>query len=372
VLPALSGSLLFIGLSSVPAAMLTRELKFQALAMRQVIATVISVVVAILTAFAGWGVWALVVQYLVLRVVTTVVLWFATDFRPRRGFSRPEARSMLGYSLKAMGAQLLAQGRDQGEVLLIGAIAGPVALGLYTIASRLVLVIGDVLGTVLGSVARPLFARVQSEPQRLGRAVAGTSGAGMLLLSPVLAVLALLSPQVVPQAFGHQWRGATAVAALLAIRGIFVAQSQLDRSVLLNAGRAGSELRLIALLTTLHVILVAALAGHGIKVLGIALLIEAVVVSPLRPLMLHRLLHVPLSAYGPPVRVGAATAISGLLAFAALQVTAADDVAAYAVVLGVGLLTYPPLVLLLARSTFIESWGAFRLVLRRRSPTAAS
>jgi O-antigen/teichoic acid export membrane protein len=371
VLPVLSLSLVFIGLSSVPAAMLTRELRFQALAMRQVIATVASVVVAILAALAGWGVWALVVQYLVLRVVTTAVLWFATDFRPRRGFSRPEARNMLGYSLKAMGAQLLSQGRDQGEVLLIGAIAGPVALGLYTIASRLVLVIGDVLGTVLGSVAVPLFARVQSEPRRLGRAIAGTSGAGMLMLSPVLVTLALLSPQLIPQVFGHQWRGATTVAALLALRGIFVAQSQLDRAVLLNAGRAGAELRLIAVLTTVHVVLVASLAGQGIEVLGVALLAEAVLVAPLRPIYVRRLLGVPLAAYVPGVRVALATGISGLLTFLALRMTHADHVAAYGVVVAVGLLSYPPLVLLIARGPLQESWEALRLVLRRRAPVAS-
>ena len=372
VLPVLSLSLLFIGLSSVPAALLTRELRFQALAMRQVIATVASVVVAIVTALAGWGVWALVSQFLVLRVVTTVVLWYATDFRPRRGFSRSEARHMLGYSLKAMGAQLLAQGRDQGEVLLIGALAGPVALGLYTIASRLVLVVGDVLGTVLGSVAVPLFARVQSEPARLARAIAGTSGAGMLLLSPVLTVLALLSPQVVPQVFGDKWRGATTVAALLALRGIFLAQSQLDRAVLLNTGRAGSELRLIAMLTTVHVALVAALAGHGIRLLAVALLVEAVLVAPLRPMLVRKLLEVPLSAYAPSLRVGLATAVSGVLTYAALQVTDAQHAASYGVVLGVGALTYPPLLLAVARGPLHESVAALRLVVRRGAAAAAS
>src|SRR3954447_21466162 len=121
VLPVLAVSLVFVGLSSVPVAMLLRELQFQVLAMRQVIATVLSVVTGIGLAFAGAGPWALVGQFLVLRVVTTIVLALATEFRPKGGFSRPEARKILSYSGKAMGAHLLYQSRDQGEVLLIGA-----------------------------------------------------------------------------------------------------------------------------------------------------------------------------------------------------------------------------------------------------------
>jgi O-antigen/teichoic acid export membrane protein len=368
VLPVLAVSLVFVGLSSVPVAMLLREMQFQVLAMRQVVATVLSVVTGIGLALAGAGPWALVGQFLVLRVVTTLVLVLATEFRPKGGFSRTEARKILSYSGKAMGAHLLFQARDQGEVLLIGAIAGPVALGVWTVASRLVLVIGDLLGTVLGSVAAPLFARVQSDGKRLGRAVSATSGIGTLVLAPALATLALTSHELIPHVFGSQWKPATGVAALLAMRGILVALSQLDRTVLLNAGKAGGELRLIAVLTALHVVLVAALAGQGVKVLAAGLLIEAVVIAPIRPLLLHRWLGVPLRSYVGVVTVGVATALSGSVVLAVLRLLDAHGVLVYGVVLGVGLLTYPLFVLVFAGPVFRETLATLRLFRQRGRP----
>jgi CDP-glycerol glycerophosphotransferase (TagB/SpsB family)/O-antigen/teichoic acid export membrane protein len=366
VLPALSISLIFAGISSVPAALLSRQLKFQAMAMRQVLSTLLSVVVAVLLAFAGAGVWALVAQTLVRQIVSTLVLMSATDFRPQRAFSREDAGVMLAYSLKAMGAQILSQAREQGDALIIGAIAGPVALGLWTVASRLVLVLGDLLGTVVGTVAVPLFARVQHDPQRLGRAISGTASIGTLVLAPALGVLALLSPQLIPHVFGEQWRGATTVATLLALRGVFVALGQLDRSVLLNAGHAGGELRLIAVLTTVHCALVAALATHGVNLLAAVLLVEALLVSPIRPYLIHRWLGVHYRAYAGTVRVTISAVLAGLITDAVLEVFSIDGAAAYGVVVFLGGALYGIFVLILARPVVNETLHALSLLRTRR------
>ena len=372
VLPILSLSMIFVGLSSVPVAMLTRELQFQVLAMRQVVATVASVVAGVGLALAGAGVWALVGQFLVLRVVTTLVLAMKTEIRPSGGFSPAEARTILTYSAKAMSAHLLFQARDQGEVLLIGAIAGPVALGIWTVANRLVLVIGDLLGTVIGSVARPLFARVQSDGPRLGRAISATGGIAMLVLAPALVAFALTASELVPHLFGSQWKPATAIAALLAVRGVFSALSQLDRTVLLNAGKAGGELRLITVLTALHIGLVAALAVHGVQALAVGLLVEAILIAPIRPMLLHRWLGVPLRSYAGIIMLLSAAGLSAGLVLGALDASDASGLLVYAVVLGVGGVTYPLLVLLLARPVVRETVQTVQLFRNRRRPAASA
>jgi O-antigen/teichoic acid export membrane protein len=366
VLPALALSLVFVGLSSVPAALLSRELRFQALAMRQVLATLLSVVVAVALALAGAGVWALVAQTLVRQVIASAVLMVATSFRPERAFSRPEARKMLGYSTKAMGAQLLAQLRDQGEALLIGALAGPIALGLWTVASRLVLVVGDLLGTVLGTVAVPLFARVQNEPRRLSRAIAATSSIAMLVLAPALVSMALVSTELVPHVFGKQWAGAATIATFLALRGVFIGASALDRAVLLSSGHAGGELRVIAVLTGVHIALVAALASHGVNLLALVLLVEAALCSPIRPWLIRHWLSVPYRTYAPAARVAVATALAGAVTFAVLHGFDVTGVQRYAVVAVIGGGLYLSLVTLLARPVVTEAISALTHLRGRR------
>jgi O-antigen/teichoic acid export membrane protein len=368
VLPALAVALVFVGLSSVPAALLQRELRFQQLAMRQVVATVVSVLAAVGLALAGAGLWALVAQTLVRHAVASTILMLASDFRPRWAFARHEVGPMVRYSSKAMGAQMLAQSREQGEVLLIGAIAGPVALGLWTVAGRLVNVLTDLLGTVVGTVAVPLFARVQGDPARLGRAVSATAGVGSLVLAPALAALALLSPELVTDVFGDQWDGAALVAAVLAMRGLLIALAGLDRSVLLNTGHAGGELRVIAGITAVHVVLVATLAPFGIEVLAVAVLVEAVVFAPLRPYLLHRWVAVPYSSYTGVSLVILSAATAGLTTLLSIDLLDLEGLGRYVAVLGGGGVAYVLLVSTLAHSVVKETLAALRLLRQRRRP----
>jgi O-antigen/teichoic acid export membrane protein len=372
VLPLLAVSLVFVGLSSVPAALLTRELRFQQLAMRQVIANVVSVIVAIVLAFAGAGVWALVAQNLVRQVVATAVLMTATDFRPRRDFSGGEAKKMLAYSTKAMGVTILSQSSGQAEILLIGAIAGPVPLGLWTIATRLVNVLSDLLGTVIGTVSVPLFARVQSDAVRLGRAIFGTGSLSLLLLAPALISLSLVSSPLIPQVFGHQWQRAAIIGGLLAVRGLPLAHQALDRAVLLSTGRAGGELRFISAATVLHCGLVAAFAHYGVRTLAWIVLAEAVVLVPIRPLLVHRWLGVPYRPYIGIARVDLATVVAGLITLGAVHGLHAHGSKVYLVVALVGGASYAALLALIARPALREAQRTVRLVRDRRRRRAAA
>jgi PST family polysaccharide transporter len=226
-------------------------------------------------------------------------------------------------------------------------------------------VLGDLLGTVIGTVAVPLFARVQADPPRLGRAVSATAGLGTLVLAPALGALALLSPELIPDVFGSQWRGAPGVAAILALRGLFTAMSSLDRAVLLNAGRAGGELRLISVITVVHCALVAVFARHGVEALAVVVLVEAVLFAPVRPYLLHRWLGVHYRCYLGAVQALVAAALAGGAALLTLRVLDVDGGAAYPTVLVVGGLAYALAVVLLARPVLRELLSALTLVRRR-------
>jgi teichuronic acid exporter len=187
-----------------------------------------------------------------------------------------------------------------------------------------------------------------------------------VVLAPALGALALLSPDLVPAVFGEQWAPATTIASLLAVRGLFTALSHMDRSVLLNAGRAGGELRVVAVLTAVHCGLVAAVAVHGVDVLALVLLVEAVLLAPLRPWLVHRWLGVPLSAYQGVLRVTASAAVAGLTVLLVVWELDAEGPARYAWVVLLGGPLYAVLLLLLARPVVTETMAALRMVAGKR------
>jgi O-antigen/teichoic acid export membrane protein len=173
----------------VPAALLQRDMRFKELAVRQVLATGLSVVAAVALALAGAGVWALVAQTLVRVGVACVVLWVTSDFRPRPVLSRADAREMLGYGTRSLGVTLGGAARQSGEPFLIGAVLGTVALGYWTVAIRLVSTIVDLCSAAMSSVSGPVFSELQDQPERLARTYGRILSVGAFVLVPVMTAM---------------------------------------------------------------------------------------------------------------------------------------------------------------------------------------
>src|SRR3712207_412461 len=129
-----------------------------------------------------------------------------------------------------------------GQHFIIGALAGPVMLGYWTVAGRLVGVVLDVLSSVAGAVAHPVFARLQETPERLARALGKTRAMTALLVVPALVLLSLVSEDVIPAVFGEQWAPTTTVASFLALSSLLLTIGNYDRSALLATGHPGAEL----------------------------------------------------------------------------------------------------------------------------------
>ena len=367
VLPVLSVAIVLASLSSVPAALLNREMEFRAIAVRQVSSTLVSVVVAVALAFAGAGVWALVAQTLTRSAVAAVVLGVLTPFRPSFSFSRREAWVMTAFGTKTTLVRLAMHARDQGEALVIGVSLGTVSLGLWAVAGRLVAVVSDLFGSLFGSVANPVFARMQHDPPRLARTLGRTQAAAALVLVPAMLSLALTSHVLVPLVSGPQWESATRLAAVLAVYNLVLSLSGFDRSVLQATGRVGTDLIITVVMTSVHLLVVVLVAPMGLDVLAAVLVVEIVLFFPVRPVVLHRVLGVPWGAYSQTLRILLAGGLSAGVVLAVLLPTGVDGWALLGVVAGVGALSYSVAVWLLARSTVVEVLAVLRDGLRRRS-----
>ncbi|WP_298459311.1 oligosaccharide flippase family protein [uncultured Cellulomonas sp.] len=365
VLRALALALFISGLSVVPAALMSREMQFKQLAIRQISATVVSVVVAIALALGGAGVWALVAQTLVRSVVALIILWLSTDFRPRFTFDRGEARAMTSYGSKSLAVGMQVQLRAQGQLLIIGALAGPVVVGYWTVAGRLVGVVVDVFSSVVGAVAHPVFARLQGSPERLSRALSSTRALSSLVLVPALVLLALVSKDVVPAVFGDQWTPTTTVASLLAMSALFNMVTRFDRSALLATGHPGAELWVTTVFMVIQLGL-AALFATDLELLAAATGLSMVVAVPVRLLVVRRLLGVPLRGVVPTALVLLAGGLAAAAVLGAEALLGLEDWAYVSLAVVIGMVVYVGVILLVARPVVLEAVGMVPARLRRR------
>ena len=371
VVPVLSLSVLLSGLSSVQLALLQRRMQFRALATRQVSATVVASVVAVILALLGAGVWALVVQVLLRDAIALVVLWRASGWRPSRRFSRPALRRMSRYGGKVLGMNLLIQVRDRTEDVVIASVLGTAGLGVWVVARRILTIVFDVAVSVIATVALPVFATVKHDRSRLLRVLENSRAMTALVVLPTLGALAVLSPGLVPLVFGPQWEASADLARLLTVAATLGVLVYYDRAILLSINRAGVELAVLAGIVVAHVGVVLVAAPHGLTVLAYALMGRALLTLPVRFFVLRRVAGVPLSNYH---RVGvlvlctllAAAVAQGVLLLTASWAEVLSLGAAGLVFAGVYLLT----LLVAARATLLSLVDDARRLRRRGAAVA--
>jgi PST family polysaccharide transporter len=223
LLQMLSLAFLCSGLAVVHQALLERRLGFRPLARVELASVLFGAAVGIGTALAGHGVWSLVWQALASAVLSTLLLWGASGWRPGfccRWHEMRQVREVAGYSLNLTGYNVFNYFARNADYLLVGRYLGAVELGYYTLAYRLMLYPLQNVSAVVGRVLFPLFARLRDDDVRF-RAAFRKAAAGVALLTfPLMLGLLALAEPFVFVVFGPAWQPVVLLLQILAPVGM--------------------------------------------------------------------------------------------------------------------------------------------------------
>jgi len=280
----LSLTFLIGGLRVQPNALLKRQMRYTALAMRDIVSYALAVPVAIVLAWRGAGYWALVGLPMTLNSVQMALSWLLVRWKP--GMPRHDAslRSMLAFGGNVSASYLTITLNRSADGALVGWYWGAGPLGLYSRAYNLLMLPIRQLSAPAASVAIPAFSRLQGDPDRFARSFLRAASLMVWICTPMFGYLFVAAGPVIALVLGNQWRDAAPVFQILAVSAL--AQLFLEMSIWLLVSR-GLSARLIRLLLIISPILIGSFAiglPYGIK--GVALAGSLVQIA-LLPWMLH-------------------------------------------------------------------------------------
>jgi PST family polysaccharide transporter len=224
------------GLIVTQDAVLRRDMRFKTLAVRSNLGVAIGGVAGVIAALAGAGVWALVIQQLIMATTELVVLWSASSFRPRMRFSAGHGRDLLGFSTGSFASSLGLFVSRRSDELAMGIFFGTRALGLYRLAHRVMTMAVDIVARALQPVALSELSRLQDQRERFAHRVTATISLAVTLTYPAMAILAAAAPALT-RLLGPEWEGATVPLQLLCIEGIAIGTTFLVGPILQALGR---------------------------------------------------------------------------------------------------------------------------------------
>jgi O-antigen/teichoic acid export membrane protein len=245
-------SILFLitSFSSTQIALLTRELQFRSLQLREM---VLGGAVGVVLAFAGLGAWALVVQALTAEGVSLVLVWRFSSWRPSAMWSADSFRRLGPFAGKTSGARVLGYVNLNADNFLIARFLGAAPLGVYSVAYNVMFAPLARLAAPIQQVLFPAFALIAADRPRAGAAwLRGTRIIGAITV-PAFVGLAVVAPDFVPVVLGHRWHRAVPVLQLLCIAGLAQSLQSLNHSMLQALDRAGALLAFMIFSATLTV-----------------------------------------------------------------------------------------------------------------------
>jgi lipopolysaccharide exporter len=348
----LAASLLATSLGAVPEALLRRGLLFQRLTVAAVMRAVVSGLLTMGLAFAGYGAWSLAIGTVAGTVAYAMSCWLLLpDTVPLKLWKaqRTHVRATVAYGAPVAGSALLAKLIFDIDYLVVGRLEGAEALGFYTLAFRLPEFLIISVFFVLSSVLFPLYARARDDRERLRRGYLHSVQIQALYGVTAGVGLAMVAPYLVPVLFGEKWNATVPVLMLLslyaAVRSLGVGANEVYKAV----GRPGlsiwiSVIRLVILLPALIIAARWGIVGVAAAQLVVSLFFVVGMQTVAARVMQLRARQL-LTAVVPALACGALVAVVGwlgsLLSIGRVPSLVVIVLAAVAAVYGLLRLAYP-------------------------------
>jgi O-antigen/teichoic acid export membrane protein len=288
VLRALSLNLVLASLTTTQTAILQRDLRFRGLAARRLFSVIASGGMAVTLALLGAGVWALVAQQLTHSIVAASILWAVSPWRPGFRASRRRFKEMFGFASTTLGIEIVGYFGRRGDDLLVGAFLGATALGVYSVAFRILTIVIELFTSTINAVAFPVFSRLQNDPPRLRRALHSATSASSAVAFPAFLGLAVLAPEFVRAVLGEQWERSADVLQILALVGVLRSVTYFNRSLLLALGKPAWELGWSSLTAATKVMAFAIGYHWGLEGVAWAVVIQGYLLAPAGVWLINR------------------------------------------------------------------------------------
>lgn len=280
---ALGTTFIFTGAAAQHRAMLQRGLRFNALAIVDILSVIAGMAAGIGMALAGYGYWSLVGMLIAQPAASVVGSWVASGWIPARPPRRSGIRSMLAYGGAITLHSLTVYLATNVDKVLIGRIWGAEALGVYGRAYQLLNLPLENLNSTIGLVLFPALSRVQRDPARLRSYFLKGYGLFLTVLVPITIACGLMADDIVRVFLGSKWVEAAAIFRLLVPGILAFAFANPFTWLMLAGGKAGRCLRLAAVMTPLLILSYVLGVPHGPQ--GVAAGLSITMVLAIVPLL---------------------------------------------------------------------------------------
>lgn len=238
ILRVLGLVLIFNSLSIVQLSRLKRELNFKLISVVSIVSSILGCCVGVYAAFAGYGVWSLVAQSIVISVIRSIMLFILVKWYPILKLSFASFKSLFNFGSMILLSNLVDTLYANTIPLITGKFFSPKVLGDYTQARTLEGVPNQTLISIVGQVTFPIFSKFQDDHVQLKLFVRKSMKSLVWVNFPIMIILVIIAEPLIILLYTDKWIDAIPIFQIACLGGMLQSTIQINNMILSSLGHS--------------------------------------------------------------------------------------------------------------------------------------
>lgn len=244
LLPLIAINFIFESFIVVQRALFEKSMNFKKITVIEVIARFFSLTFGITLAYLGFGVMGLVAQALLNSLITASLLWKVSKWRPSWYFSIEEIKKIWVYTSQLTSFNFINYFARNADNFIIGKFLNSHALGIYSLAYKIMLYPLQNITQVATRVLFPAFSEIKNNHEQIKNAYLNLIFIIALLIFPIMTLLMVTVDTFVEIIFGNKWQGIATILFILAPVGAMQSITSTTGTLYMVKGKTNMMLKI--------------------------------------------------------------------------------------------------------------------------------
>lgn len=250
--------------NSIQHSYISRNMMFKKFFFSTLGGTIISGIIGILMAYHGFGVWALVAQYLINSVMDSIILTFTIEWKPKLVFSLDSAKGLMSYGWKVLCSSLIGTIYNNLRSLIIGRTYSSADLAYYNKGKNFPdLIINNVVVSIT-SVLFPTMSNANGDASIVRQLTRKSIRVTSYLVFPMMMGMAMVAKPFTVILLTEKWLGSVIFMQLCCLQCAFHTVSDTNLQAINAMGRSDIVLKLEFIKKPMGILLLILAIPHGI------------------------------------------------------------------------------------------------------------
>lgn len=279
VIRVLSITLIISGIKNIQQAYVSRNMIFKKFFFATLGGTIVAAIAGIIMAYYGFGVWALVSQYLLNATVDTIILWVTVKWRPKFMFSFERFKVLYSYGWKMLVSSLIDTTYNQLRSLIIGKYYTGEDLAYYSKGGQFPEYAVQNINASMNSVLLPVLSNRQDDVKAVKSAARKVIRFSSFVIWPMMIGLCVVADNFIIILLTEKWLPAVIFLRILCFVQVFQPLQTTNLSVIKALGRADMHLKLEIIKKTIAIAIVVISSFFGVKAIAVGSVLYAIIAT---------------------------------------------------------------------------------------------